>query len=80
MLKWRNRLLNNNTLFWRQNDLTVFLLMFIVFFSIAFIIMIYTYSPYLEKCITDYWVMPMGIGFVFLFLFIICKKVGIEKN
>ena len=69
MLKWRNRLLNNNTLFWRQNDLTVFLLMFIVFFSIAFIIMIYTYSPYLEKCITDYWVMPMGIGFVIVIPF-----------
>ena len=80
MQNWLSHLPNSDTLFWRSNDFTVFFLMFILFFSIAFIIMIYTYSPFLEKCITDYWVMPMGIGFVFLFLFVVCKKVGIEKN
>jgi len=47
----------------------------ILFFGVATIIMIITYSPGLERCITDWWILLMGIGYVFLFLFIICKKV-----
>ena len=78
MLSWKKHL-SNNTLFWRENDLTIFFLMTILFFSAAYIIMIITYNPYLERCITGYWLLPVGIGEVFLFLFVICKKDGIEK-
>ena len=69
---------DGNTLFWRDNDLSIFLLMMVLFFSIAYFIMIYTYSPLLERCVTDWWLMPLGIGFVFLFLFTICKKVDTD--
>jgi len=51
-----------------------------LFFGVATIIMIITYSPGLRRCITDWWVLPMGIGFIFLFLFIICKKVDSEEE
>ena len=51
--------------------------MTILFFSMSIAIMFFTFDTSLEKprCTSDWWVMPMGIGFVFLFLFVICKKV-----
>ena len=77
LLSWKKHL-SNNTLFWRQNDLTIYFLMTVLFFSAAYIIMIITYSPALRNCVTDYWLVPVGIGEVFLFLFTICKKVDNE--
>lgn len=75
MQKFVKRLPNSDTLCWRQNDLAIFFLMIIIFFSVAYLIIIYTYSPVLERCVTDWWILLMGIGYVCLFLFIICKKV-----
>jgi len=49
--------------------------MTVLFFGAAYIIIIITYNPYLERCVSDWWIMPVGIAEVFLFLFIICKKV-----
>jgi len=68
-------LLNDNTLYWRHGDFTVYLFGTILFFGVAVVIMIVSYSPYLGRCVTDYWLLPVGIGEVFLFLFAICKKV-----
>lgn len=65
----KNRLPNNNTLYWRQNDFTVFFLMFILFLGIA-IVIIFNYN-------TDWWMLSIGLSYVFLFLFIICKKVEV---
>jgi len=41
--------------------------MFILFFGIGIIIVFYLSN--------DWWMLPVGIGEVFLFLFIICKKI-----
>ena len=80
MQKFVSRLSNNNTLYWRHNDFSVFFLMMILFFSIAIIIMFFTYSPLLGMCVTDWWILAAGLGYVFLFLFVICKKVDKEEE
>lgn len=76
---WKNQLSNNNNtfLYWRHGDFTLFFFLFILFFGIAIVIMFFTYNPRLEypRCVTDWWVLPTGLGFMFLFLFVICKKV-----
>ena len=78
MLRLKKRLPNSDTLYWRQNDFTLYLSLFVLFFGCATVIIIFGYSPILERCVTDWWVLPCGIGMVFLFLFIICKKVDDE--
>ena len=77
MQVWKNRLSNNNNymIYWRRGDFTLFLLGFIFFFGVGAVMVFVTYNPILRNCVTDWWVLPMGIGFVFLFLFVICKKV-----
>jgi len=69
--KIKNQLPNKDTLQWRSGDFTVYLFCFVVSFGVS-IFIIFNY-------ITDWWILPTGLGFVFLFLFFICKKVGIEK-
>ena len=67
MQRLKYRLPNNNTLCWRHNDFGVFLFSFVCFFGIG-IVVIFNFN-------TEWWLLPVGIGEVFLFLFIICKKV-----
>ena len=71
---WKN-CLPSNTLYWRHGDFSVFLFGTVLFFGVAVAIMIISYNPIQGRCITDYWLVPIGIGEVFLFLFFICKKV-----
>ena len=72
--------LPNNTLYWGVNDFTVFLFGVVLFFGCSIVIMFFSYSPYLRMCVTDWWILPLGLGFVFLFLFIICKKVDGDEE
>jgi len=74
MQKLKVRLPNNN-LYWKKNDFTIFFIMFILFFGCGIALMIFSYSPIVEKCVTDWWILPFGISEVFLFLFVICKKI-----
>lgn len=73
---WKN-CLPSNTLYWRYNDFTVFFFGTILFFGTSILIMFlsYNYNSKKPSCSTDWWVLPMGIGFVFLILLIVCKKV-----
>ena len=73
----KNRLPNENTLYWGVNDFTVFLFGMVLFFGCSIVIMFFSYSPYLGGCVTDWWILPLGIAEVFLFLFTICKKVDV---
>ncbi|GAG45779.1 unnamed protein product [marine sediment metagenome] len=62
---------DNDTLFWRRKDFALFFLSFTLFFGMGvgiFFINVYYYS-------NDWWLVPVGISEVFLFLFIICEKV-----
>ena len=70
MQSWKNCLPNSDTLFWRGGDFILYLLGFISFFGIAILIIFYFN--------TDWWILAVGLGYVFLFLFIICKKVEEE--
>jgi len=53
--------------------------MTMVFFGVGTIMVIVTYNPMIRSCSNDWWILPCGIGFVFLLLFVICKKVDDDE-
>lgn len=73
--KLKKRLPNSDTLYWRHNDFTMYLSGMVFFFGLGTVIMIVTYNPFISRCVNDWYILPFGIGEVFLLLFIICKKV-----
>ena len=75
MQSWKKRLPNNDTLCWRHGDFSVYFLGMVLLFGGAVVIMMWSYDFEVGVCVTDWWVVPFGIGEVFLFLFAICKKV-----
>ena len=72
LLRIKNRFPNEDTLCWRRGDLTLFLSGLCLFFGLG-IFIIFNFN-------TDWWLVPCGISEVFLFLFVICKKVEGEEN
>ena len=65
--KLKNKTPIEDILYWRHGDYTLFFLMTNIFLGIGIIVIFFID--------TDYWLLPVGISEVFLFLFLICKKV-----